>query len=459
MSNKIYSFVALLMATFMMVSCLKDDNDDTVTTYNDTAITSFTLGILKQVRDTVTKAGKDSTYKASYNAAKCKFYIDQAQGLIYNPDSLPYGTDAAHVLATITAKNSGTIVIQSAKDETMTYYSSSDSIDFTTPRTLRVYASSGEGYRSYKVSVNVHKQKGNRFGWAALQANSDFAAFTAMKAVSTGDKVFVFGTDGTQTTGYMTATTDGNSWTKLSKTFTDNAYKSILAQGGKLYAADNGQILTSADGNTWTLTGTNADIAQLVAASASELFALTADGNLIASKDNGTTWTDETLDSDAALLPASHINYTLAATTGSKSISTVMIVGNTADGKSNVAWTKLSDSNRPSTAHTWNYVESAASKYGLPLYGNLTVVNYDNASLAIGTADSNGFGPMLLSRDGGITWKTDGSFTYPENALPAATLTAAVDSEQYVWLFSGSSIWRGRLNRIAWEQNLNKAAE
>ena len=27
-----------------------------------------------------------------------KFYIDQAQGLIYNPDSLPYGTDVAHVL-------------------------------------------------------------------------------------------------------------------------------------------------------------------------------------------------------------------------------------------------------------------------------------------------------------------------------------------------------------------------
>ena len=128
MRNKIYSLVALLTATFAMTSCLNDNDGNDRASYKDTAITSFSLGQLKQVRDTVTKAGKDSTYKAKYDAGKVKFYIDQAQGMIYNPDSLPYGTDAAHVLAKITTKNAGTVAIQSVKDASLSYYRSNDSI-------------------------------------------------------------------------------------------------------------------------------------------------------------------------------------------------------------------------------------------------------------------------------------------------------------------------------------------
>ena len=220
MRNKIYPLVALLTATFAMTSCLNDNDGNDRASYKDTAITSFSLGQLKQVRDTVTKAGKDSTYKAKYDAGKVKFYIDQAQGLIYNPDSLPYGTDAAHVLAKITTKNAGTVAIQSVKDASLSYYRSNDSIDFTQPRTFRVYANGGYAYREYKISVNVHKQRGNVFSWKAMQDNSGFASFTAMKAVSTGDRIFVFGTDGTQTTGYVTSKADGNSWTKLGRSFT-----------------------------------------------------------------------------------------------------------------------------------------------------------------------------------------------------------------------------------------------
>ena len=52
----------------------------------------------------VTKDGRDSVYKKKFNASKVKFYIDQAQGLIYNPDSLPYGTDVAHVLTKVSTR-------------------------------------------------------------------------------------------------------------------------------------------------------------------------------------------------------------------------------------------------------------------------------------------------------------------------------------------------------------------
>lgn len=45
MRNKIYTLVGLVLATLMMTSCLKDDdNDDNGSSFRDTAITGFTWG-------------------------------------------------------------------------------------------------------------------------------------------------------------------------------------------------------------------------------------------------------------------------------------------------------------------------------------------------------------------------------------------------------------------------------
>ena len=450
MRNKIYTFVALMMATLTMTSCLNDDDENKSVSYKDTAITSFSLGQLKQVRDTVAKNGSDSTYTSKYNAARVKFYIDQEQGLIYNPDSLPYGTNPASALAKITTKNSGTVVIKSTTDETFSYYSSSDSINFSTPRVFRVYSNKGSEYRDYKVTVNVHKQKGNVFSWQAMQANSNFASFTAMKAVSTGNKVYVFGTNGSQTVAYVASKDNGNSWTKLSKTFTANAYKGVVVQGTKLFVIDNGTVYSSADGNSWATVVTNSSLKQLVAASPAELFALSTTGTLMTSKDNGTTWTTETLDSSTSLLPANNVNYSLAAL--SSDTYRVLLVGTLAGGTKNASWTKISYRQNAQ----WNYVESSASKYQLPLYESLAVVSYDKAALALGVNSSSQLLPMLLSRDGGITWKSDKSFTYPTDAQAATAFAATVDSDQYIWLISGTKVWRGRLNRIGWDLNLSR---
>ena len=154
-----------------------------------------------------------------------------------------------------------------------------------------------------------------------------------MKSLSVGDKLFVFGTNGSQTVGYATSITDGNSWVRLNKTFSANAYKGILSQGSKLFAVDNNQVLTSTDGNTWTVVATNGNLKQLVAASSSELFALTTNDKLVVSKDGGLTWANESLDSDASYLPVNNVSYVLSSATGNENVSHVMLVGQTATGK------------------------------------------------------------------------------------------------------------------------------
>ena len=218
-----------------------------------------------------------------------------------------------------------------------------------------------------------------------------------------------------------------------------------MSQGSKLFAVDNNQVLTSTDGNTWAVVATNGNLKQLVAASSSELFALTTNDKLVVSKDGGLTWANESLDSDASYLPVNNVSH-------------VMLVGQTAAGKS-VVWTRLSDSNTSSIANQWTLVESNMSRYLLPVYKHLTVVRYDNAALAMGLTASNEAAQMLLSRDGGITWTSDAAFSYPKDVRLGNTFTAAVDKKQFVWIISGSKVWRGRLNRVAWDINLSSATE
>ena len=96
----------LLMAlTLIFASCLKSEDEATVS-YNDTAISSFSLGTLNRYVKTKAKDGvTDSTYKTTVPGGKYLFRIDHLNHKIYNPDSLPYGTDVKKVVVTVSAKN------------------------------------------------------------------------------------------------------------------------------------------------------------------------------------------------------------------------------------------------------------------------------------------------------------------------------------------------------------------
>ena len=85
MKRKFFAFIALITATLSLSSCLSSD-ETTVEYTHDTAITAFSLGSLD--RYTKTTAGKDTLLKANVTGSDYKFYIDQAQRLIYNVDSL-----------------------------------------------------------------------------------------------------------------------------------------------------------------------------------------------------------------------------------------------------------------------------------------------------------------------------------------------------------------------------------
>jgi hypothetical protein len=167
------TFCGLLAVALMLTSCLNSD-DNTSTTYNDTAIKTFTLGTLNRYLHATTKAGKDTVYKATYSANSYKMSIDQLNHTIYNSDSLLMGTDAAHVVCTVTTANNGTVYLKSMTSDTLHYFNSgSDSVNFSQPRIFRVFSSDGTSSRDYTVSLNIRRQAAGVFQWTEANA-ADF---------------------------------------------------------------------------------------------------------------------------------------------------------------------------------------------------------------------------------------------------------------------------------------------
>lgn len=172
MNRNLCAFCGLLAACLLLTSCLNSSDDD-VTTYNNTAIKSFALGTLNRYLHTKTSSGKDSVYKSTYPATTYKMNIDQLNHRISNADSLLMGTDVKHVVCTVTTSNNGVVFVKSMTSDTLFYLNSGkDSVDFSKPRVLRVFAADGSGYRDYTVSLSVRQQNAGSFKWVEAEKGS-----------------------------------------------------------------------------------------------------------------------------------------------------------------------------------------------------------------------------------------------------------------------------------------------
>ena len=131
----------LLSLSALMTACLGGD-DEQGTTYSDMAITAVTLGTLNRYTETVSSStGNDTVVKSTLTGSNYRLTIDQVGHRIYNQDSLPVGTDLKHVvISSISTKNNGMVYLKSLTSDSVRYLSTTDSVDFTLPRTLRVFA-------------------------------------------------------------------------------------------------------------------------------------------------------------------------------------------------------------------------------------------------------------------------------------------------------------------------------
>ena len=171
MNKHISALLALIMGALMMTSCLKSDDTSEIIYNNDTAITAFSLAAVNRYIHTTSSSGADSVYKKALSTP-VSFNIDQYNQTVYNTDSLLNDCDLKHVLISVSTKNSGVAVIKSLTSDTLTTILSTDSLDFTQPREVRVYAQDGKSYRAYKVTMNKHQVATDKILWEKMPADS-----------------------------------------------------------------------------------------------------------------------------------------------------------------------------------------------------------------------------------------------------------------------------------------------
>lgn len=445
MKRKFFAFIALITATLSLSSCLSSD-ETTVEYTHDTAITAFSLGSLD--RYTKTKAGKDTLLKANVTGSDYKFYIDQAQRWIYNVDSLPCGVRDTAILATISSKNSSPILLMDINkpDSVAAYYSSSDSINFSKRRLIRVYSSDYSAYAEYKVDVNVHKELPYEFKWHELaQNNSQLAAFSDLKAVACGDDIYVFGKTAEGTQVLKSAINDGSAWSSImmNVNLSRDAYQSAVALEGKLYISDGGKVYASADAARWELVSSeNEDVKQLIGASSKNLYAYNTAAGISVSKDKGVSWEQEKLDTDKAYLPKQNISMNVAGVLSAKDVENVMLLGT----NDTIATTWLRTVDYANEDGQWNYLEIENNKSGkMPWLDQVITCAADTGFVALG---SNG--KWYKSQNAGLTWKQDKMVVLPAKFATEGRFAFCRDNQHYYWIIRNGYVWRGRFNIDGW---------
>lgn len=464
MKRNIFSIVLLLASAVLCTSCLDSDNEYVYD--DDAAITAFTLGNINQTFSCKTKDGlRDSSYVKSVDFSSVKMTIDHLGGRIYNADSLPLGCDITKVLATASTRNSGMVGIKNVDSDTTRVFSSTDSVDYTKERELIVYSNSTRSSHRYKVTLNVHKEDGDKFVWTKLSNNTAEVGISALKGMRMvalpNNQLVLAGTDGTATRLYTSA--DGSNWSQTTPAALDaDAYQNLMTDGEKALFISGGYLYTTTDGKSWTWTATTQK--QLVAATTHHLFAYDAEGALNHSTDNGSTWTKEDIDTDdAAYLPRQNVSSAaLALTTNSDSYRIIMqgsrdVTAHSTD-TANVVWAKVIDPNDNTQPWICYYGADSQAKYRLPRLAHLQMANSALGLVAfggkgLGACKKEAHKMFWNSTDKGLTWQEDTVVTVPTDfASSDDALAFTIDANNYVWLVCGNSaqVWRGRLNKLGW---------
>ena len=456
MKRKFFAFIALITATFSLSSCLSSDDTTVEYTY-DTAITSFSLGNLDRYAKTA--AGKDTLLKSNVTGSKYKFYIDQTTRQIYNADSLPAGTRTAAVLATIASKNSSPVILMHVKQpenlDSAAYYSSTDSIDFSQPRKIRVYNNAFSAYTTYTVTVNVHQEKPYDFNWQAKGAQAALAALQDVKVLALGEYIYAFGKTAEGMKIYKTSYTDGTAWTEVTpnQAFAADDYQNAVMMDGNIFLLSDGKIYLSADAATWQQMGENSELKQLVGASSKYLYAFTATG-ISVSKDKGATWTAQKIDADYRLLPTQNLSMSVSGIASVKNAENVLLLG-TRDASYGDAiattWTHVADYASNAPEYAWNYmdVDANQAKNMLPMMSEVITCAADTGYVALG---SNG--NWYKSKDNGLTWVVDSLITLPaEFKANTGRFGFCRDNNHFYWVIRNGYVWKGRYNIDGWRKD------
>lgn len=459
-----FRFFGWLVALLVLCTSCMNSSDNTITTYSDAAITSFSVGTLNRTMHTTSSTGEDSVYTTTVDCSGYAFSIDQLKHEIFNVDSLPVGIDATRVLCTLATYNSGTAIVKGrTDDESDVYFSSSDSLDLSVKRIIRVYSSDGTAYNDYTVTLNVHQQDPDEFQWHNGGAYSEWASLTSVKCFFVDhDHLYVAGLDGnaTKVFRWYKNAADEPAVEAVSQTFSADALNNMAATADGLLVLSDGVLYQVKGADDCTVVE-GASLSRLLGALHYAVLGVSQDQQLVRWDTRETEWTADEGDA-IEYLPTENVATLTYVKTSSSNQTTaseveyVMLAGNRSataypDDRGTVVWGRTADISDLVNPYygEWTYMAWDSNNYlYLPKIDHLSLVAYDNKVLAFGL--KGGENVVYESSDGGIFWRT-GSIELPADVASGQPIAASSLLNGILVLVEEGTgrLWTGYENQLA----------
>ena len=443
------SLICALVASTTLTSCLPDAEETELT--STVALLSFSINDLKTQHTITLASGKDSTYTTIMASKTIRFTIDQAQGLVYNSDSIAYATDVTRVVPNIGANG----YISYYKDDEQVGFSEEDSIDFTHPVKFTITSYDEKFTRDYLISINVHQVDPRTTSWRQLeQANFPAGLFVAPKALVKEALVYVLGTDA-EGRGYTTTSAlgDGAQWstpTEWTGIPAGADVASVQLVGDQFYMVADGALYSSADALAWVAVGNALPVSTLLAVEGDTMAWAMVEGTIASSTDMN-AW--QLGQQPKRAIKAGVAAFSEPLRTNANISRTLFVATPEAEADTCAqVWSKLS------TDTCWVEVEPQGTNvYGCPNLEHLAVIRYAGKMYAFGGKSLGhrqqpleAFSACYESRDNGVTWRArDNVFSLPEAFKGREEAFATVTDGTYVWvMWSTGDVWRGRWNGL-----------
>jgi hypothetical protein len=400
-----------------------------------------------------------------------EFTIDQINGLIFNKDSMPYGTvidrKAVCTITYVIGAVSAVEVYQEATGESNYNWNGTDSLDFSGFVRFHVYSYDGKEVKTYVATLNVHQQHPDSMTWTRHADHLLGKNVQEQKVIARNDEYRMYVKDADGYGLYRSPATDAVTWTPLpltglsGKTF---LLSQITEYEGVLYLpASDGSLYQSANGQDWT----NVASAPAVTALLGTVEAGTTvkqPSALTAIIRNGDTWSFAAMGADLQWktgeavppdFPVAGFGSTCYEVMYYRHL--VVVAGKDRNGQlGNVSWDTVD-------GLSWIRLTDENASFYEKREG-IMLTQYDSKLFLIGgiNAADQATKDIYLSRDKGITWSlADTLIILPETYPARGYASVLVDREQFILLFGGKEsnhadvadeLWRGRINRLGFKE-------
>lgn len=445
-----YLFSGLLL--FLLFPSCSDN--DTTTNYTssskDAQIYSFAISAIAPISKDSVQRAHDSIRFIQVN--KTKFAIDQVAGIIYNPDSLPFGTvlDTVKVAITFNPSSSPSQVLVTTPDSINGYiWNLTDSVNFgKSPVKFRV-TSQGGTLKSYNIDIRIHKIDPDTMLWNQMASYP--SPFGESKTILKNSVFYTYGLNGGAPVLYTTDKESIN-WAKQTLSGFPATVKSesIFLMNDIFYALDQaGNSYSSDNGKTWKKLNNGKALISILGVLPAvnrvddQLLVVYNDGGQYFGKTKDLitiTPTDKQIPANFPLQKAA--SFTSLSTNKNKRMLILT-------GGINVTGVEL--------AYTWLIKDSEDGLEMSPFVKNTLFKGAGLSSFIYGdklyALSSN---KLYISAVWGESWVLAPNKQKLDPKIATRTgQTAIVDVNNYIWIFGGVSgskglndVWRGRLNSL-----------